>query len=266
MSRRGYKRRLPLVDQKERRKKARLESASFLAKRATSVEDALDTLDEDFPISKRICTFSVFLQTQLYAVMENGSRTLVDRVVDEKRRANQIRVVQLGTCTSQSGLCLTEDLIKYLKKLTVVDPKKQRIITNFCDKLMPAVTKSHVSKGEIAKYVHDNMTPPLEDTITFLIHRGLLRIRDKHYLFTIPNSSFIWKYVRDARKEIAQILRRQKYGEMSVVDLLSTKLKNTALPVKFHLLDVLGQGFVVIRTNGLMTPTLRLISEAVPDF
>ena len=119
----------PLVDQKERHKKARLESASFLAKRATSVEDALDTLDEDFPISKRICTFSVFLQTQLYAVMANGSRTLVDRVIDEKRRTNQIRVVQLGTCTSQSGLCLTEDLIKYLKKLTVVDPKKQRIIS-----------------------------------------------------------------------------------------------------------------------------------------
>merc|ERR1719150_184714 len=193
--------------------------------RVGTVDEALDVLDEDFPISKRVCEFSLFLQSQLYAVMHAGSQTLVDRTVDEKRRSNEIRIFELGGAKTEFGICFTKDLVKYLKRLVIADPKKKRALLNFCDKLLPINNKSFVTREEIEKHVHDNLTPNLEETITFLIHRGLLRIREKHYLFTIPNSSFIWKYVRDARKEIVQILRRQKYGELPVSDLLSTRLQ-----------------------------------------
>ena len=51
----------------------------------------------------------------------------------------------------------------------------------------------------------------------YLVHCGLLKTdSNSGFLFKIPQSSFIWNSVRNARKEIIQILNRKKHKEICI--------------------------------------------------
>jgi serine/threonine kinase 19 len=74
--------------------------------------------------------------------------------------------------------------------------------------------------------------------------------------FSVPVCGKFTIQILEGRKEILKILKRKKFKEMLLKNLMKFKLKNSTLPISFHIRDLSVTGFV----NVTQTTSGSLIS------
>jgi serine/threonine-protein kinase 19 len=93
------------------------------------------------------------------------------------------------------------------------------------------------------------------------MNAGLLVLRDVNvWWLSIPNIGSYTKSLIMGRREIASLLKRQKWKEMLLKDLEKKKLRYSTLGINYHVKDLVGKGIVdsVDTTSGKL---IRLVSD-----
>ncbi|KAF8819907.1 hypothetical protein IE077_003816 [Cardiosporidium cionae] len=100
------------------------------------------------------------------------------------------------------------------------------------------------------------------DSIMFLLfHSGLLtKIKENVLAFSLPQMGSLCSSIREGRKEILGKFKRNKYKEMLQIQLESKMLRRSKLSMNFHILDLIGKGFIEKETTA-SGPILRHCEE-----
>eukprot|EP00055_Hartaetosiga_balthica_P011495 m.52362 g.52362 ORF g.52362 m.52362 type:complete len:116 (-) comp7619_c0_seq4:145-492(-) len=63
---------------------------------------------------------------------------------------------------------------------------------------------------------------------------------DDMYMLALPNFTIFAQELRNGRKQILKSLQLRQYREVLALDIMKKELKDTRIPNRFHVLDVMG--------------------------
>ncbi|EGD75719.1 hypothetical protein PTSG_07836 [Salpingoeca rosetta] len=131
-------------------------------------------------------------------------------------KAESTSVAQKGAAVPAAGRSIQDLVATFLQRVT---------LTTLLDKAM--LTAQGFSVLDIPR----------------LVQAGVLRIMpgsDGLFSLGLPNLGTFAKELLEGRKQLLATIRRKKYKEALRVDLEKVALKETRLPVQYHVLDVMG--------------------------
>lgn len=246
----------------------------------SDVEVALQYLRTQFlasPLLRRLPP--MFLVHELYGVVKD--RTIVDVELDSLKRQNKIRVAKLASAEDDFVVVLSNDFETLCRSIvnrptvsnleTDKDQEEaslrlqkgtredhEKLISNVLTKLCPRHAHVTISKQLLLKLVYyqedddpsekvqfDSLGP--ESAISFLVHNGFLQGQKTalDYWLSVPRSGAFVKIIREKRKEILAQVKKAKYGELLLCDMLKKRgSKNTVGDLNFTIRDVVGKGLL----------------------
>jgi len=179
------------------------------------------------------------LKNQIYSYVTD--RTGVDRELNQLQENHKIRIFKILCLTDEYAILLTEDYVRLINnaKATWKDPSATLIFDNFSELVTTKSLGLTISK----QMIMDLAGSTSKKNTQLLVRSGLLVSRDKSsYWFNIPGTGTLYSTCLAARKEILQILNRQRFKETLEQDLLKKKLRYVKLDigVVYHIKDMIG--------------------------
>jgi serine/threonine-protein kinase 19 len=224
----------------------------------------------------------IILKTQLYSMVKN--RTITDKELDDLKRSNEIKVLKILTGNEDYICVFTTDYISHLRSVTQQHMNRNKennpgdkdfkIVEDFITKFLPNHSDVSVSKERLEKLLYGEGKQIAEKDLTYvtsllfvlisirtLIAIGALLLRDVNtYWISVPNIGIFVKSIIQGRKEVVSLLKRQKWNEMLLKDLIKKKLRYSNLDMSFHIKDMIGKDMLQ-RYNNIVL--LYLISSTV---
>ena len=213
----------------------------------------------------------IVMKHQFYSVVEN--RTNVDQTIHSLQATGKLRVFKTSLGTDQFCTMLTPDYIDYVQtvsKLTTDDQqdsksenpspmecKRRKVLTKFLEELVPCHTDVDINIKTLTT------TYKFTDSqITLLIKDGVLTSKDAGcWWLAIPNVGKFLKTLRKGRSYMLQTIRRAKYKELSVKNILARKPPNSVrLGWHFHVHDLVGADLVTVIKSTTST-LLRVVGD-----
>lgn len=67
-----------------------------------------------------------------------------------------------------------------------------------------------------------------------------MRCDEVSYWLAVPRAGPVRRMLQDGRTEMMRMLRRSKFGELFMADLLRRRIRSSQLPNVLHILDLIG--------------------------
>jgi serine/threonine kinase 19 len=93
-----------------------------------------------------------------------------------------------------------------------------------------------------------------------LLKLGMFTLKDeREWWFSLPVCGKFTMQILEGRKEILKILKRKKFKEMLLKNLMKFKLKSSTLPISFHIRDLSATSSIKITqtTSGSLISILN---------
>lgn len=123
----------------------------------------------------------------------------------------------------------------------------RHIMRNFKERLIPHCKETYVLRDAALQ-----LLGATDRQMTQLVRLGLFTVRDEHsFWFSLPSLGPLLQSVQDGRAEVIAVLRRKKYREMMMHQLLRGHyIKKSRLGIEFHVRELIGSGLCeVVQTS-----------------
>ncbi|EDQ84690.1 uncharacterized protein MONBRDRAFT_29999 [Monosiga brevicollis MX1] len=166
----------------------------------------------------------------------NVEQTAVQRSLDALKRKGDILMFHLGGPHSDV-LVRTNDYLAHIELCTQrVRADDQRVFA-----LFKTIAAQNALKRSITQVVLEGDYRLVEEEIQLLQRAGFLTLRDgDSYWFAVPS---VGSYVADlaaGQRILLDRIKRKKFKECYATDLLAIKSRKIRLPLRLHLLDLIG--------------------------
>ena len=210
---------------------------------------------------------TIVMKHQFYSVI--GNRTNVDQTIASLQVSGKVRVFKTSLGTDQFCTMLTSDYVDYVRMISNLptdtnsiesvdmnDKVRIKVLLKFLEEFIPNYSDIYVSLKVLnAKYKF------VDSHITLLIKAGVLTSKDAGcWWLAIPNVGKFLKTLRKGRGHTLQTIKRSKYKELSVKNLLARKPPSSIkLGWHFHIHDLIGADIIssIKSTNGVI---LRVVT------
>lgn len=232
----------------------------------SDAEAAMLLLCTEFTTALPGCGFTAALKSQLYSILHN--RTTVDKELESLQLSGTVRLFKVAAGPDDYLLMTTMEYVRVVRALRLerIDDVAQHggsevsnarnpdcSISLFIQRIIPSCPDVHVSVARLKSlmqnvYGRERLSHMYDHHVSFFLTHNLLT-RDprggEQYLFSFPGMGSVVKSILAGRKEILQIFSRRKYGELSEKAFMQRKrLATSHLPLKFHIRDAVGQGWL----------------------
>lgn len=205
----------------------------------------------------------LLLKHMIYPIFNNN--TMVDKNLEEFIHSGKIRQFYLNSL-QKDGICylFTEDYLKYFTEISeyyknsqlklgnelkkdldspnrklkekTVDFDFDKLFIDYVDKLLPKCTETFVTRKDLKEKMDCD-----EIGIDHLLKMGLFRNKDEETLwYSIPNGGKFMDSLVKGRKEIISMIKKKKFKEILLRDLLRKGLKTSQLSVLYLMKDMIS--------------------------
>ena len=129
------------------------------------------------------------------------------------------------------------------------------LLSTLLSSLVPHYHEPTITRAQLLAYLHDGLPYASftgDDVISALMHEQLLLASSSlsstahTYVLALPHIGHVVREVLEARREIARLVRKTRYGEMRKSDLeRRVRLKGSERGVQWHMLDMIGAGHLL---------------------
>jgi hypothetical protein len=200
---------------------------------------------------------------QIYSIISD--KTIVNQDLQEMRRKGELRQLHVEHC----GILIVREkdyrsLVGTLLNSANLDREnaelEAKVLDKFIHLVLPQARDLAISKARLEELLglgSDRTIMLVLQRLGFIVfqtHGPNVDFVDTSYWFSLPNMGVLITEIEQGRKELVNIIQKQKPHKeifLSKLQAKHRKLKGSSLSLEYHLKDAIGMGIIVARDTAI---------------